>query len=192
MEKQFLEACLAKGMSLEAVGRDAGKHPSTVSYWLKKHGLIAAGNPRHAPKGAIDQGRLADLVGQGASMREIADELGAGYSTIRYWIRKLGLETDRMVRRRETGAAREAGHRRTYLRCPSHGYTAFFKRPESGYRCARCNSSGVSRSRRAVKRQLVMEAGGRCTICGFANHPAALQFHHVDPTTKKFHLGHKG
>jgi IS30 family transposase len=30
MDKQFLEDCLAKGMSLEAIGDQLGKHPSTV------------------------------------------------------------------------------------------------------------------------------------------------------------------
>jgi len=30
-------------MSLEAIGERVGKHPSTVSYWLKKHGLSACG-----------------------------------------------------------------------------------------------------------------------------------------------------
>ncbi len=38
MEKEFLEQCLTEGMSLEAIGKRAGKHESTVSYWLKKHG----------------------------------------------------------------------------------------------------------------------------------------------------------
>lgn len=192
MEKQFLEACLKQGMSLEAIGQEVGKHPSTIGYWLKKHGLTARGNSRHAPKGEINPGWLANLVARRASMREIAGELDAGYSTIRYWLGKLGLETHSMVRRRETNAAREAGHRRTYLRCPTHGHTAFFKRSEGGYRCARCNSAGVSKHRRAVKRQLVTEAGGRCTVCGFRDHPAALQFHHLDPATKEFHLGHQG
>ena len=28
-------------MSLEAIGAELGKHPSTVGYWLKKHGLTA-------------------------------------------------------------------------------------------------------------------------------------------------------
>lgn len=178
-------------MSLEAIGREVGKHPSNIGYWLKKH-VAARGNSRHAPKGEIDPGQLVDLVAKGASMREIAGELDAGYSTIRYWLGKLGLETHRMVRRRETDAAREAGRRRTYLRCPIHGHTAFFRRSEGGYRCARCNSAGVSKHRRAVKRQLVAEAGGRCTVCGFKDHPAALQFHHLDPATKEFHLAHQG
>ena len=41
MDKELLEECLAEGMSLEAIGKRAGKHESTVSYWLKKHGLEA-------------------------------------------------------------------------------------------------------------------------------------------------------
>ena len=192
MERKFLEDRLAQGVSLDAIGEEVGKHPSTVSYWLKKHGLVAAGASRHAPKGEIDRLRLSELVEQGASMRKIADELGAGYSTVRYWISKLGLETDRMVRRRESNAARDAGSHRAYLRCPTHGHTAFFKRREGGYRCARCNTAAVSERRREVKRQLVAEAGGCCKICGFEDHPSALQFHHVDPQTKEFHLGHQG
>jgi IS30 family transposase len=52
MDKGWLEERLTAGMSLEAIGERAGKHPSTVSYWLKKHGLKAAGGAAHAPKGA--------------------------------------------------------------------------------------------------------------------------------------------
>lgn len=192
MKRRFLEDCLAKGMSLEAIGELAGRHPSTVSYWLKKHGLKAANEARHAPKGNVDPARLRELVESGMSIRAIAKELNAGYSTIRHWIRRLNLETDRMVRRREGDAAQRAGLRRAYLRCPRHGHTAFFARAEGGYRCAKCNVEAVSERRRAVKRSLVNEAGGKCALCGFADHPAALQFHHLNPKTKGFHLGHQG
>lgn len=192
MKRRFLEDCLAKGMSLEAIGELAGRHPSTVGYWLKKHGLRAAGQARHAPKGSVDPARLQELVERGMSIRDIAQQLDAGYSTIRHWIRRLNLETDRMVRRREGEAARRAGLRRAYLKCPRHGHTAFFARAEGGYRCAKCNVEAVSERRRAVKRSLVDEAGGKCALYGFADHPAALQFHHLNPKTKEFHLGHQG
>ena len=192
MDKRFLEECLAKEMSLEAIGKLAGKHPSTVGYWLKKHGLTATGNARHSPKGKIDSSRLRELAEEGASIRRMADEFGAGYSTIRYWLDRLGLETDRMLRTQEGEAAREAGLARAYLKCPTHGHTAFFARLDGGYRCARCNTAAVSERRRRVKRQLVEEAGGSCRICGFAEHPAALQFHHLDPSTKTFHLSCQG
>jgi hypothetical protein len=29
-------------------------------------------------------------------------------------------------------------------------------------------------------------------LCGFAEHPAALQFHHLDPSIKEFHLSQRG
>jgi transposase len=192
MDKRFLEGCLAKGMSLEAIGEQVGRHPSTVSYWLKEHGLSAAGKRRHSPNGAVDPDRVPKLVEEGASIRQMAAEFGVGYSTMRYWVRRLGLETDRAVRRQEGQRAREAGLRRAHLKCPKHGHTVFFARREGGFRCAKCNTVAVSKRRREVKRRLVNEAGGSCRICGFAEHPAALQFHHVDPVTKEFHLGSQG
>lgn len=192
MQKEFLEQCLAEGMSLEAIGKRAGKHESTVSYWLKKHGLVAARAEKHAPKGKVDPQRLAELVEEGASIQQMGEEFDAGRSTIRYWLRKLGLETERSARLRETRAACEEGVRRAYFRCRKHGHTAFYARPEGGFRCGRCSSEAVSARRRSVKKKLVEEAGGRCALCGFDGHPAALQFHHVDPSTKSFHLSEGG
>lgn len=192
MEKSFLEDCLARGLSLEAIGEQVGKHPSTVSYWLKKHGLEANGAGRHAPKGGVDRARLEALVAEGRSIREIAEELGAGYSTIRHWLRRLGLATERSMRRKESKAALEAGLQKTYLQCPAHGYTAFFLRPDRGFRCTKCSIAAVSERRRQVKRTLVEEAGGRCRLCGFNEHQSALQFHHLDPMEKSFHLSHQG
>jgi DNA-binding transcriptional ArsR family regulator len=192
MERRFLEECLARRLSLEAIGELAGKHPSTVGYWLAKYGLEAAGHAVHAPKGRMDEDRLRALVEKGASIRQIADELSLGYSTVRHWLKRLGLETERSVRRKESDAARCVGLQRAYLRCRKHGHTTFFKRSDGGFRCAKCSGAAVSKRRREVKRQLVEEAGGRCRICGFCAHPAALQFHHRDPTVKEFHLGHQG
>ncbi len=72
MEKEFLEECLAKGMSLEAIGKQVGKHESTVSYWLKKYGLAAGQAERHAAKGAPSKEELERLLAAGLSMRQIA------------------------------------------------------------------------------------------------------------------------
>ena len=38
------------------------------------------------------------------------------------------------------------------------------------------------------KLQLVDEAGGQCTKCGYSRNTAALTWHHVDPKTKRFQL----
>lgn len=192
MDKGFLEECLAEGLSLEAIGKRVGKHESTVSHWLKKHGLQAVGSNRHAPNGKVDPDRLRVLVKDGASIQEMGEEFNAGRSTIRYWLRKLKLETERSVRLREARAACQEDLRRTYLRCARHGHTAFYARPDGGFRCGRCRSEAVAKRRRRVKKKLVDEAGGRCALCGFDEHPAALQFHHVDPSSKAFHLAEGG
>jgi hypothetical protein len=44
------------------------------------------------------------------------------------------------------------------------------------------------RRRARVRTLLIEEAGGRCAACGYDAHPAALHFHHVDPSTKAFVL----
>jgi len=192
VEKSFLEERLAEGMSLERIGELVGKHPSTVSYWLKKHGLGAGAAKRHAPKGEVAPEILRQLVDNGRSIREIAAALGAGYSTIRYWLQREGLETERSRRTKEGAAARAAGLRRACLRCPVHGHTVFFQRPDGGFRCIRCSIAAVSKRRRDVKRTLVEEAGGCCRLCGFEEHQSALHFHHLDPSKKAFHLAHGG
>jgi transposase len=192
VDKRFLEDCLAKEMSLDAIGELVGRHPSTVSYWLKKHGLEASRAKRHAPKGKVDELSLRELIETGRPIREIAAELDMGYSTVRYWLKRLGLETETSTRRKESEEARREGLRRAYMRCPTHGHTAFFQRADGGFRCLKCSIAAVSERRREVKRLLVEEAGGCCLLCGFGEHQAALQFHHLDPTEKKFHLSHQG
>jgi 5-methylcytosine-specific restriction endonuclease McrA len=60
------------------------------------------------------------------------------------------------------------------------------------YRCLGCRAEAVTRRRRKVKAALVAEFGGRCAVCGYDRAPAALQFHHLDPTTKSFNLAYRG
>jgi len=66
------------------------------------------------------------------------------------------------------------------------------RRADGYYRCLACRAAAVVKRRRAVKRILVEEAGGSCRLCGYDRFPAALQFHHVDPTQKSFSLSHRG
>jgi hypothetical protein len=54
------------------------------------------------------------------------------------------------------------------------------------------NGQRVSNWRRRTKLNLIEEAGGCCQVCGYNKHPGALEFHHIDPSTKNFHLSRKG
>ena len=42
----------------------------------------------------------------------------------------------------------------------------------------------VTRRKQRIRRILVDEAGGRCTVCGYDRCVLNMHFHHVDPTNK--------
>lgn len=53
---------------------------------------------------------------------------------------------------------------------------------------SKCNSCHVADRRKAIKVLLVLEAGGKCIICGYDRCIRALEFHHLDSSTKEFNL----
>src|SRR3954452_7272463 len=95
MERDWLEAQLEAGRSIESIAREVVKHPSTVAYWVKKFGLRSEHAERHRPLGGIGRDELADLVGRGFSSRQIAAELGRSQATVNHWLRRHGLRTER-------------------------------------------------------------------------------------------------
>lgn len=188
MKKRFLEECLERGMSLEAIGRKVDKHPSTVGHWLKKYGLTACGAGKFAPRGGIDRDELRGLVEGGATLAEMAEALDRNGSTIRYWLRRHEIAIPSRARRPRCGDE----SRFATFRCTRHGVTEFVLEGRGYYRCKRCRAAAVAKRRRTVKRRLVEDAGGACVICGYSRWVGALQFHHVDPASKEFHIAMRG
>lgn len=69
---------------------------------------------------------------------------------------------------------------RRYIHDWHKGHTARF-----------CNScrSGQWRDRRELKWRMVQYKGGACILCGYRNCLRALDFHHFDPSQKRFSFG---
>lgn len=195
MDRAYLEESLSAGLSLAAIGRRVGKDPSTVGYWVRKHGLTALGSEKYAPRGGLRREDLEPLVAMGASLAEITDAVGRSIATVRHWLGKYDLRTQCTSRGpRRTGAleARLEGHRRAAVICPWHGRTEHVLDSRGSYRCRQCRVESVARRRRKVKQMLVAEAGGRCRVCGYDRCVAALEFHHLDPRAKEFGLARRG
>lgn len=197
VSKDELARLLRAGHSLDQIGRIVGLSGSTVSYWVRAHGLDAVNAAKHAPRGGLERRALERLVAAGFSQRQIAEEMSVSNSTVRHWIKKYGLETYRSKRRRERVRVPADSPSRIELTCIRHGVTAFRRKTGGNYACARCASArcaseAVIRRRRRVKQALVSEAGGRCRLCGYDRYVGALEFHHFDPSTKSFSLSHAG
>ena len=192
MQRDVLESLLSEGMSLDATAARVGRSPSTVSYWLGKHGLRANGADRFAARGAIARDALAPLVAEGLSVPRIAARLGISPAMVRRWLRHHGLETRQTQNRRLARVALASGARQVELICARHGLTTHVLEHGRSYRCSACRAERVAEHRRRVKRLLLAEAGGRCAACGYDRCEAALQFHHLDPAEKEFHLSLRG
>jgi transposase len=151
MDKESLASLLARGLSLETIARRFGKHPSTVSYWMAKHGLEAVNRDRHASRGGIEQSQLEVLVTQGMSITELAIELDRSKATIRHWLKKYDLQTLQTRRRalrrrvvRDADAGAVAPAKQLTMTCRVHGETDFVREGSGYYRCGRCRSESVA------------------------------------------------
>ena len=145
-----------------------------------------------APRGGLERRELARLVDAGATIAEIADVFNRSKATVRYWLGRYGMRTTNQVGRRpysDFTEAREAGLLEAPGRCPTHGEAMFVRERSGTYRCKLCRQERVTRRRREIKLRLIEEAGGRCCICGYDRHPAALEFHHLDPSQKDHAVG---
>jgi IS30 family transposase len=155
MDRAWLEQQLAAGRSIEAIAREIDRDPSTVAYWVTKHGLVSTHAAKHAARGGITRDALDPLVAAGLSVRAIGEQLGVSYATVQHWLNKHDLKTRR-------GAQPRGSDARTIEReRPVHGLTTFIKySPTDHHRCEQCRKDRVVARRRKVKAMLVEEAGG--------------------------------
>ena len=188
MEAMWLAERLEAGTSIEAIAREAARSPSTVAYWVNKHGLTSQHAPRHRARGGLTREQLQPLVEAGRSIREIAAELDVSAATVRHWLARHGLRTQP----RHYSLRGQPKPSTITRECALHGWATFVRIGGTRYRCGRCNTESVAARRRRVKEILVAEAGGACLICGFAAYIGALHFHHLDPSRKAFSVSLEG
>lgn len=146
-----------------------------------------------APRPGLTRAELEPLVTEGLTIEGIAQRIGVSDSTAKKWLKHHGLRTRGAQRRKMLTEMRRTGKTDAQLECRKHGMTRHISvSSERRLRCTKCRAEAVSRRRRKVKEMLIGEAGGKCILCGYCRHSAALQFHHVDPATKSFGLGVRG
>jgi transcriptional regulator with XRE-family HTH domain len=78
-----------EGLSLKEIAERADVHKSTISYWMRTHGLERLDGDPDAPH--RDREWLQEQVDRGLSQREIAEKAGTSRSTAAKWLHKLGV-----------------------------------------------------------------------------------------------------
>lgn len=71
--------------------------------------------------------------------------------------------------------------------CKRHEVSPHFLRKDThGWRCKKCAGESVARRRAELRKKAVEYMGGRCSQCEYDKCKSALEFHHLDPSTKSF------
>ena len=78
--------------------------------------------------------------------------------------------------------------------CSIHGKVSHFKRPDTktSYRCTKCATDSVIKRRKELIEKAKAYKGNCCQKCGYNKCDSALEFHHIDPSTKLFGISQDG
>lgn len=121
----------------------------------------------------MDKEVLSNYVTSGFSISQIAEREDKSRTAVRYWLKKYGLKTTRVVKPRlEYECAI----------CGEQDRNQFYGSQKS--RCKECCKIQQRRYQRGRKLKIIEYMGGKCVRCGYEGHPAAYDIHHLDPTQK--------
>ncbi len=135
----------------------------------------------------MDKDSLQNLIDCGYSQRGLALHFETSQGNIRYWLKKHGLST--VYNERSS-----LPDRKICPRCKEDKPNSeYYKRKNRSHKlysmCKSCNSKDRLQRQKEFKQQCVDYKGGECQCCGYNDCNSALDFHHVDPKTKKFGIG---
>jgi hypothetical protein len=147
----------------------------------------------------MDKSTLETYINQGFSTYQIAKITNKSQTSIRHWLKKFNLKTSHK-------SFKEACdnknilliNERRFKTCPQCNqikdlindfYTA--KNGNTHCWCKSCINKKTVEWQQKTKIQAINYKGGKCIKCGYDKCPAALDFHHLDPSKKDFSISSK-
>ena len=157
MDRSSLAAKLGIGPVDRGDRARAGRDPSTIAYWVNKHGLVSVHAESTRPR--RDTARAARGVGR-AGLSHPSDRRASGmsYATVQHWLRRIRTETRPARRRRAPRRGEDVRLCMDGTRCEVHGPTRFVTARGRSFRCPRC---AAMRCRRGGARSSDPGRGGR-------------------------------
>lgn len=137
----------------------------------------------------MDRKHLESLIEEGLGTYKIAERVGKGQTTVRYWIRKYNLEEKYKTTEGQKLRNNKTGAGVICLRCGvSLGYeNGCYRKDRNGYYsyCRDCVALKDFEKRLNFKKNAVNYRGGSCSKCGYNKNVAVLDFHHLDSSQKE-------
>lgn len=137
------------------------------------------------------------LVFEGLSTYQIAKKYEMGQTTIRYWLRKYGLNTNHMPFTEKSKMISLNGKKCLMCGEPLFGARSHYCndkcKSKHHYKFNKKNANPNTNERQAKvskerKLKLIEMSGGKCVKCGYCKNYSALSFHHTNPENKTFTL----
>jgi transposase len=140
----------------------------------------------------VNKQLLESYINSGLSLRKIVEKTGKSLTTIRYWARKYNLKSN--FKRFKDAGKKEYGEFRFCPGCEKEVLTKdFYKKRGVKYSssyCKVCTNQITIKKQRLTKLKMIEYKGGSCEVCGYNKSPAAMDFHHKDPSKKEFTIAH--
>ncbi len=129
-----------------------------------------------ARKGCIEKEVLEDLVGRRLSTRDIGEKLDRGQTSIRYWLKVYGLETNPEYHEKVQNVPKKCS------KCGEANPSLFYGNKRS--LCSTCHNKYTSEVGWIKRAEAIKYLGGKCIACDYNEFSSALDVHHTDPTIK--------
>ncbi len=133
--------------------------------------------------------KVQKLALQGFGVAHIARELNVSKPTVSYHMANLGYEKFHRTNSKIDEVKKLYSEGRTMKDISKElklGYSTVKRQLKSEPRKPNSTDNPVMKRIHKVKKKLVEEFGGKCSICGYSKYLGALEFHHKDPKEKEF------
>lgn len=114
---------------------------------------------------------LKKQIKKGYSSYKISESLNKSQTTIRYWLKKHNLKTNQSY-----------GKPHLCEDCGESDPNNFY--PRQKQKCKKCHNQRTANDCKNKRNKAIKLLGGCCQYCGYDKCSSALEFHHIDPTTK--------
>lgn len=145
----------------------------------------------------MDKSTLESMVSQGLSTHQIANLTNSSQTNVRHWLKKFNLKTKLLSFKDGYFIKKEEiiENGIEYRICSSCNKKKilskdFYLRNDkrTHHWCKKCINKKTIKYQQERKIEAVDYKGGKCVRCGYNKYAGALDFHHLDPSTKDFSI----